>query len=340
MKTYSWICFGISLLALMIAGCSGKDSMERSYQETRFLMDTVIEINAYGINAESAVQAAFTDFQRIQALSDHFNPDSQVAEINHMAGIRPVVVDPELFTIIEKAVQLSEKTDGAFDITVGPLTELWRIGYKDQGIVPTQAEIEQALPLVGYQKVLLDTANHSIFLTQAGMKLDLGGIAKGYAINKAIETLSGHGITSALINAGGDVRIIGAKPDGTPWRVGIQHPRDPEAMVAKVMLKEWDTMETSGDYQRFFIKDGVRYTHILNPKTGRQPTELASATIVYRDQEAQLITSSAFMVLGVEKGLQILANFPGAEAVFVTIDGRVVASPGMAAMLTQTALSQ
>lgn len=338
MKKIYLIWIGVVLLVLAAAGYAGsRMTGPQPYQETRFLMDTVIEITAYGPNAGAAVQTAFSDFERIQALSDHFDPASQVAEINRMAGVSPVTVTPELLTIIEAALQLAEKTDGAFDITVGALTELWRIGHTDQGGVPSQTEIDQVLPLVGYKNIVIDSAKHTVFLAKSGMKLDLGGIAKGYAINKAIETLAAYGITSALINAGGDVRIIGTKPDGIPWRVGIQHPRDPDAVVAKVTLKNWDTMETSGDYQRYFLKDGVRYTHILNPKTGRPPSELASVTIVYRDHDSHLITSSAFMVLGTEKGLQILARFPGAEAIFVTVDGQITASPNLASAIVQTA---
>jgi thiamine biosynthesis lipoprotein len=312
------------------AGCFSERSVQpQPYRETRFLMDTVIEITAYGPGAEPAVQAALAEFERIQAISDRFSPDSQVTHINQLAGVDKVVVDPCLLNMVNRAKEMSEQTDGAFDISVGPLTRLWDVGHKGD-YVPTQAELEQVLPLIGYSRVAVDMAAHTVYLSKPGMSLDLGGIAKGYAINQAVEILKAKGIQSALVNAGGDIRTIGQKPDGTPWRIGVQDPRNPDGMIVKIALTEWDMLETSGDYQRYFIKDGIRYAHILNPKTGLQSREVASVTLVYKHQRSGLVPSSAFQVLGVERGLMILQRFPGVEAIFVTVDGRIVTTPGLA----------
>jgi len=294
-------------------------------------MDTIIEITAYGSNNEVAVGAAFDEFKRIQAISDRFNPDSQISEINRMAGISPVKVSPDLIKMINDSVDVSKKTDGAFDISVGSLTELWGIGHKGE-FVPTQEEINSILPLVNYQMIQVNTKDETVYLPKVGMKLDLGGVAKDYALNKAIEILKTYDIKAALLNAGGDIQVIGKKPDGNSWRIGVQDSRNTDGVIAKVTLNSWNTAQTSGDYQRFFIKDGVRYAHILNPKDGRQPSEIASVTLVYKDSEIYNtgdIASSGFLVLGLEKSMEALKKFPGVEAIFVTTDGKVVVTPGL-----------
>jgi thiamine biosynthesis lipoprotein len=322
----------IFILALVTSGCSLVGFLApKPYKETQFLMDTVIEITAYGSNNEIAVKAAFDEFKRIQAISDKYNPDSQVSEINRMAGISPVKVSPDLIKMINDSADISRKTDGAFDISIGPLTELWGIGHKEE-FVPTQEEINRVLPLVDYRMIQVDTNSGTVYLPKAGMKLDLGGVAKDFALNKATEILKDNGIKSALLNAGGDIQVLGTKPDGGNWRIGVQDPRNSEGVSAKVTLNPWNTLQTSGDYQRFFIKNGVRYAHILNPKTGRQPTEIASVTLVYKDTDIYNngdIASSGFLVLGLEKSLELLKKFPGVEAIFVTNAGKIVVTPGL-----------
>lgn len=322
----------IVIMALGISGCSPAAFFApKPYKETQFLMDTIIEITAYGSNSEAAVKAAFDEFKRIQTLSDRYDPDSQVSQINRMAGISPVKVSPDLLKMINDSIEVSRKTEGAFDVSVGSLTELWSIGHKGD-FVPTQEEINKVLPLVDYRLIQTDASSGTVFLPKAGMQLDLGGVAKDYALNKAVEILKAQGIQSALVNAGGDIQVIGTKPDGAPWRIGVQDPRNSEGVAAKVQLSQWNVLQTSGDYQRYFIKDGIRYAHILDPKTGRQPSEIASVTLVYRDKDVYNtgdIASSGFVVLGLEKGMAALKQFPGVEAIFVTTDGKIVVTPGL-----------
>lgn len=317
------------VITVLVSGCVGKDLFApKPYKETQFLMDTIIEITAYGPNAEEGVKAAFGEFQRLHALTNNFDENSQLSKIGQMAGKSKVVVDPDLMHIIVFAQEVSDKLGDSFDISVGPLTKLWGIGHKGE-YVPTQAEIEQVLPLVNYHLIEVDAANNTIYLPKVGMSLDLGGIAKGYATDKAIEILKAKGITSALVNAGGDVRVIGNKPDGKPWRIGVQNPRQSDGISAKLALTEWDTMETSGDYQRFIMKNGVRYSHILNPRTGWQPQEVASVTMVNNSSTYGDILSKPIFVLGVKRGLELLQQFPGTEAVIVTMDGKIIVTPGL-----------
>jgi len=317
------------LTTVVVAGCFSTNLFApKPYKETQFLMDTIIEITAYGPGAEEGVKASFAEFQRLHTLTNNFDENSQVSQINKMAGKSKVVVDPDLVHIITFSQQVSDKLGDSFDITVGPLTKLWGIGHKGE-FIPSQAEIDKVLPLVNYHLVEVDNTANTVYLSQIGMALDLGGIAKGYATDKAIEVLKARGITSALVNAGGDVRVIGNKPDGKPWRIGVQHPRLTDGISAKLSLTEWDTMETSGDYQRFIMKDGIRYSHILNPRTGWQPREVASVTMVTNSSTYGDILSKPIFVLGVEKGLELLKQFPGNEAIIITIDGKTIITPGL-----------
>lgn len=320
----------ILLTIVCILGLLAKNVFtSKPYKESHILMDTIIDITAYGPNREKAVQAAFDEFRRLESICDRFNPNSQVSEINKMAGVQKVVVDPDVIAMITHSIELSKKLDGSFDITAGALTDLWGIGHKDK-FVPTQEEIDKVLPLVDYRMIEVDSTNNTVYLPKKGMIIDLGGIAKGYAINKASEALKSYGIKSALINDGGDIRVIGSKPDGTPWRIGVQDPRKSDGIIATMPMTEDDTLATSGDYQRFFEKDGIRYSHIINPKTGKQPREIASVTLIYKDSTTiSDIPSLGMFVLGVEKGLAALKQFPGIEAIFVTTDGRTIVTPGL-----------
>lgn len=325
------IIIGLTIcLTVAVAACRpGAQTAAKPYKDTQFLMDTIIEITAYGPGAEGAVKAAFGEFKRVQQMSDRFAAESQVSKINRLAGREKVAVDPDLIAMINEAVTISGKLDGAFDITVGALTDLWGVGNKG-AFVPPREQIDQVLPLVDYRLIEVDAAANTVYLPKPGMKLDLGGVAKAYALTKAVARLKEAGVTSALVNAGGDIRVIGAKPDGDSWRIGVQNPRKADSMIARLALKEWNSLQTSGDYQRFFEKDGVRYAHIIDPKTGRQPRELSSVTLVYDSSAPETaIASSGIFVLGVDRGREALKKFPGVEAIMVTADGRVIVTPGL-----------
>lgn len=331
MSKVSRILTGITLVFLLLlgAGCAaGGLFAPKPYKDTLFIMDTIIEITAYGSGSEAGVKAAFDEFKRINELTDRFNDASQVSRINQAAGKEKVQVDPAVIDMLKLARSRSEQSNGALDITIGALTDLWSVGHKGE-YVPGDAEIKAVLPLVDYRLLTIDDQANTVFLPKAGMKIDLGAVAKSYANRKAIEALQAHGVKSALINAGGEVRVIGKRPDGQPWRIGVQDPRNSEGVAAKVPLNDWDVLETSGDYQRYFIKDGVRYSHILDPHTGYQPREVASVTILSKSENYVDVLSTAIFVLGVEKGQELLKQFPGTEAIFITTDGKKMITPGL-----------
>lgn len=318
----------ILVISLIVSGCAQLSS-EKPYKESRFLMDTLIEITAYGPQGQVAVKDAFSEFERMYALANQYDPNSQVSKVNQAAGSNKVVVDDDILAMVEESCQLADKLDGAFDVTIGPLVDLWGIGKKGE-YVPADSEIAKVLPLVNYKLIELDKVNKTLYLPQKGMQLDLGGIAKGYAVDKAIAKLQAAGIKSALINAGGTVRVVGSRPDGKPWRIGVQDPRKADGVSAKLELAGWDTMETSGDYQRFMMKDDVRYAHIFDPRTGKQPRDMAAVTMIMNNASQGDIFSTALLVLGVERSKELLKQFPGVEAIFITLDGKVITTPGLA----------
>lgn len=317
----------VILLVSVLALLTGCGQAAQPYRESRFAMDTVVDVIAYGPQAAAAVQAAWQEMTRLDGLLDCYKPDSEVARINQAAGGAPVLVSEDTFRVIAQAVEIARLTDGAFDPTIGPVTQLWGIGKKGD-YVPPDAAIAQAVRLVDYHRVELDPNRRTVRLAVPGMALDLGGIAKGYILDRMAMILREHGVTAALINGGGDIRVIGTKPDGMPWRIGIQDPRHPDGISARLTLDKWTTVTTSGDYQRYFERDGVRYHHIFDPRTGRPTRTMPSVTIL-AGEGAGDIPSSAIMVMGRERGITFLQQFPGVAAVFVDYDGNVTYTPAV-----------
>jgi thiamine biosynthesis lipoprotein len=313
--------FGVAILLLATAAQGGAP-----YQETRPLMGTLVSVAVDGGPGEvrGKVDAAWREMARLSDMMNHYNPDSVVSEINRQAGLRPVNVPRELMEVLVMARRVSERTGGAFDITVGTLKG-WRFNPENPAMPPAQ-ELAAALPLVDYRNVKLDEKNRTVLLKHAGMRIDLGGIAKLYILNAGMQVLRRHGIAHAMLNGGGDVVVTGTR-EGRPWRIGIRHPRREGELLATVELTQgW--VVTSGDYERYFIRDGRRYHHILDPRTGYPVAGPQQVTLVGEDLLQLNGFSSAIMVLGLEKGRELLDRLPGVDALIVEADGRVWLEPG------------
>jgi len=235
---------------------------------------------ACGRNSIKAVTAAADRVLKIHSRMSVYEEGSDVARINSYAGRSPQSIPPDTFSLLRRALHFSELSDGAFDITVRPLTQLWGIGKK-KDFIPSAEEISQALKLVSCRDLLLDDKNCTAFLRKPGMAIDLGGIAKGYAADEVRRILLEHGIGSAMVNLGGNIVTVGLREDGLPWQVGIQNPLSPRGGYMGTIETEDKAVVTSGSNERFFVKDGVRYHHILDPRTG-YPAEsgLLSVTAV------------------------------------------------------------
>jgi len=276
------------------------------------------------VKGNDAIEAVMAELRRIDNLMSHYKPESQLSQINQYANERPVQVDKELFDLIKLSTHYSLITDGAFDITYASVGYLYNY---PQRIHPTEEQIRAVLPAVNWRNMLLDAEHHTVRFEHPGMRIDLGGIGKGYAVDRGIDILKASGISHALVTAGGDSRIIGDRM-GRPWLVAIRHPDNPNKVVTRIPLRD-SAVSTSGDYERYFDEDGVRYHHIIDPRTGHSASKVRSATILAPTATQTDGMSKTAFVLGAEKALEIINRLPEYDAVFVLPDGRVLYSNGL-----------
>ncbi|MGC8602237.1 MAG: FAD:protein FMN transferase [Desulfomonilaceae bacterium] len=290
-------------------------------------MGTLVEITVTGPSdkLQDVVNAAFDEIKRIEDMAS-FHKESQLSRINQNAGISPVKVQPELISLIQNSLEISRLSDGAFDPTIGAVAKLWNFSETGAPRLPAEVEIKQALKKVGWQKVQLFREENQVFLPEKGMALDLGGIAKCYALIRAEEVVKSMGIKSALLNAGGDIAAFGGREPGVPWKIGVQDPRDNSGIAAVVEI-ESGMVYTSGDYERFFEENGQRYHHILDPKTGYPATGVESVTIVAPDGTRNEGIPAAVFVLGPEKGMRLIEHFKNISCLIIDSEGKFILSP-------------
>lgn len=292
-------------------------------------MSTVMTHKAFGKYAEEALRAVRDKAVRLEELLSCFIPGSEISRINRSAGIKCERLSCDTYEVLSRAVEFSKYSQGLFDVTIRPLVTLWN-SSKDTCKPPEDSRIRQVLPLVGYTGLLLDPCKKTAGLQKIGQSIDLGGIGKGFAGDKFLEVFRKYGVSSAYTNIGGNVVALGTKPDGSPWRVGIQYPRQESSLIGLVSVAD-KAVVTSGDYQRYFIdSNGKRYHHILDPSTG-YPAEsgLVSVTIVADNSMDADALSTIMFVAGKKIGLKLLRQFSGVEAVLVDTDLQVHITPGL-----------
>ena len=302
----------------------------------RALMGTQVDMVAHGPDAralQAAMDQAWREMERLTALMTRYRPDSAVSAIDRAAGVHAVAVPPEVMAVLKAAQKVAAQTHGAFDTTVGSL-KAWRFG-EGQTTLPAPQDIEAQRRLVGYRGLVLDERAGTAFLTQRGMALDLGGIAKLPILEAGLRTLKNHGVEHAMLNGGGDVLIAG-QLNGRAWRVGLRDPRAPERMLGVLSLEGQAIVASSGDYERFFMAQGERQHHILNPATARPTQGPRGVSLLARDAASVNGLGTATMVLGSERARALLQGQPGVQALVVDRDHSVWQTPGMAAVL-QTA---
>ncbi|NLY89345.1 MAG: FAD:protein FMN transferase [Firmicutes bacterium] len=289
-----------------------------------FLFGTLIRITAYGPGARAALDRALSEMAGIEE-----KIAGAVAAVNSKAGEEPVKVDEEVFALLKVVFARSGETGGYFNPVIGPLVETWGFGPGGSGRLPAQEEIDQVLPLLEPDGVILDEAAGTVYLTRKGMRLDLGGVAKGYAVDRAWELLAGTGLKGALVNAGeSSIRVLGERPGGGPWRVAVSHPRSQE-WLGILGLPPGSAVGTSADTQRYIVVDGHRYSHLLNPFTGYPAKDLLSVTVITGNAlEADILSTALFVAEGRDR-LELLDRW-GAEGVMVTASGMTVQTPGLA----------
>ena len=273
---------------------------------------------------EQAIDAVMDEMRHIDETMSVYKPTSEVSKVNALAATQPVKISPELFKLLTTALEYSRITEGAFDITYASVGYMYDFRERKR---PTEQQIQSALPAVNYQHVLLDAATSTVRFSQPGVRIDLGGIAKGYSVDCGIEILRKRGFTHALVNAGGDSRVLGDR-FGKPWIIGIRHPDHPDQVITRVPLTD-SAFSTSGDYERYFDEDGVRYHHIIDPHTGHSASKVRSATIIAPTATRTDGLSKTAFVLGPDEAMKIYNRLDDVDAILVTPDGRILYSKGL-----------
>lgn len=308
----------IGLLILFIVyGCG-----QRFPSKKEFLMDTEVEIILPQGNEEDFT-AAFTEMRRVEKLMNVYDPESEISRVNRLADKEPIKISKEIFEVLKEALRYSRLTSGAFDVSIRPLSHLWGTKGKLKEI-PEAREIEERLPLVNYRNIILDERNQTVEFKREGMAIDLGGIAKGYALDCAIRVLKERGVKEVLINAGGDIKVTGKRD----WKIGLQHPRKEDEVLVVIKLKD-QAIATTGDYQRYFIREGKRYHHIINPKTGYSAVECMSVTIIGPSAIQTDILATGVFILGPEKGMELIKSLESTEGIIINAQGQIFLSPGL-----------
>ncbi len=321
------------VLSLAIAiSCLGLASCKIE-PKTEYVLGTVCTVNLYDKGTKAIYDELFARLREIESIQSANDDESNIAEINVAAGIRPVKAAPDTLTVLAAALEYSESTNGEFDPSVGPLVKAWNIG-SDSAAVPSNDARQKAMSLIDYRDILIDQTAGTVFLRKRGMKLDLGAIAKGYAADELAEIIERHGIKKAIIDLGGNILAIGEKAPNTPWTIGI---RDPEQKTGSAILslKVKDmSIVTSGTYERYFIQDGKPYHHILDPHTGYPADNgLLSVTIVTPvSMTADALSTSVFL-LGPEKGMEYIERTKDTEAIFINVNHEIRVSSGLSGKL-------
>ncbi len=317
----------VFLVFLCLTGC------EKRFRESKFLMSTIVEITVVGTEEQSrqAMMLSFEEIRRIDGLMSVYNPDSEVSRVNEAAGEFAVRVSADTLEVVSESLRIARLTNGAMDITVAPLMELWGFG-NGENRVPPDDELQEKLLLVDYRKVLADADSSTVRLDLPGMRIDVGGIAKGYAVDSAIRVMKEAGIRNALISAGGDIYAMGAPPGKESWKIGIRHPRARADLLGILELKD-RAVATSGDYENFFEVDGKRYCHIMDPGTGRPVQGIMSVTILADTAAEADALATAIFPLGADKGMKLIESLEGVDGIMVTgseaDDMKVMMSSGL-----------
>ena len=286
---------------------------------------SVVELGADGRGqGEAAIDAVMAEMHRIDRSMSPHKPDSELSRINREAGRQAVRLSAEMAALIDRAIEFSRWSDGAFDISYASVGQLY--DYR-AGIAPDDAAVAEARQAIGWQQLLLDRAAGTLRFGQPGMRIDLGGFAKGHAVDRSIAILRERGIAHAMVSAGGDSHLLGDHR-GRPWMIAVRDPRR-EGGAAAVLPLQDVAVSTSGDYERFFIQGGVRHHHLIDPRTGRSPSGVRSVTIVADDGLTSEALSKTVFVLGRERGLALIDSLPGVDAVVVDAEGQLHYSAGL-----------
>jgi thiamine biosynthesis lipoprotein len=292
-------------------------------------MGTVVTLTAVAPTervAQEALTAGFKEIRRLEELLSTWIPASELSRVNRAAGKEPVAVSPETLSLLKQALEIARLTEGGFNVAIGPAVEVWSVTERVR--VPEEAELKKLFPLVDLSHIRLDEQTGTVYLATPGMRLDVGGIGKGFAADRTAAVMQAAGATGGVVALAGDVKTFGEPPDGKPFLFGIRHPRKDGAVLALVALRD-EAISTAGDYERFFEQDGIRYHHILDPSTLQPARGCQSVTVIAREGVLADGLDTGIFVLGPKRGMDLIERLPEVEGVIVDSEGQVLVSSGL-----------
>ena len=279
------------------------------------------------IQGNQYIDLAITEVKRIEYLISDWIPSTQISQVNKNAGSKPVKVDKEVFDLVGRAIKVSQITSGAFDISYASMDKIWKFDGSMKAM-PTEEAIKKSVSKIGYKNIILDSKAQTIFLKNEGMKLGLGGIGQGYIADKVKELLFSKGCTSGIVNVSGDINAWGRQPDGNPWTVGIVNPLNKNKVFATFPLED-SAVETSGNYEKYVIFNGIRYSHIIDPRTGYPAQGVVSVSVFAKQTEIADALATGIFVMGVEVGIDLVNQLKGVECIMVDDKGKIHSSKGI-----------
>lgn len=279
------------------------------------------------VEGNEFIDLAIAEVKRVEYLISDWIPTTQISQVNQNAGIKAVKVDKEVYELVERAIKVSQITSGAFDISYASMDKIWKFDGSMK-VMPTEEAIKKSVSKIGYKNIILDPKEQTIFLKNVGMKLGLGGIGQGYIADKVKVLLFSKGCTSGIVNVSGDINAWGKQPDGKPWTVGIVNPLNKNKIFATFPLEN-NAVETSGSYEKYVVFNGIRYAHIIDPRTGYPAQGVVSVSVFAKQTEIADALATGIFVLGVDVGIDLVNQLKGIECIIVDDKGKIHSSKGI-----------
>ncbi len=319
------------LVVALSVGCAALRSASPSVvsKRTQMHMGTLVTVTAVASDksvGDRAVQEAFNEIKRLEQLLSTWRPDSELSRVNAEAGRQPVQVSRETVDLVVRSLEMAQLTHGGFNIALGPAIEAWSVTEEQR--IPGERELQRLKPLINWTGIQVDKETRTIYLPQHGMRIDIGGIGKGYAADRAVAEMKRVGAMGGVVALSGDIKTFGVLPDRQGFPVGIKHPRQEDVLIATIDLHD-EAISTAGDYERFFERDGVRYHHILDVETLQPARGCQSVTVIAKEGTVADGLDTGIFVLGPEKGMALVERLPDVEAIIIDAHGTMTVSSGL-----------